>query len=47
MFALVGQHLPKGVFSLSESIKALQAYAEKSAPLPASALPLVENGGEA
>jgi hypothetical protein len=30
MFFLVGTHLPKGVHSLGESIKALQAYAEKA-----------------
>jgi hypothetical protein len=29
MFFMVGRHLPKGVHSLGESIKALQAYAEK------------------
>ena len=29
MFFLVGQQLPKGVHALGESIKALQAYAEK------------------
>ena len=46
MFHLVGQHLPKGVFALSESIKALQAYAEKNvAPAPAAQAP-VETGGE-
>ncbi len=44
MFHLVGQQLPKGVYSLGESIKALQAYAEKNvAPKPA---PPVETGGE-
>jgi hypothetical protein len=36
-FFLVGNHLPKGVHALGESIKALQAYAEKSpAPKPAA-----------
>jgi hypothetical protein len=44
MFFLVGQHLPKGVFALGESIKALQAYAEKSAPAQATP-PLTEPGG--
>ena len=45
MFHLVGQHLPKGVYSLGESIKALQAYAEKNvAPQPAT--PPAETGGE-
>jgi hypothetical protein len=29
MFLIVGQQLPKGVFSLGEAIKALQAYAGK------------------
>ena len=29
MFFLVGRHLPKGIHSLGEAIKALQAYAEK------------------
>jgi len=32
MFHLVGQKLPKGVYALGESIKALQAYAEKHPP---------------
>ncbi len=45
MFHLVGQHLPKGVHSLGESIKALQAYAEKSAPVPAPAPPPEDGGG--
>ena len=45
MFHLVGQHLPKGVYSLGESIKALQAYAERNvAPQPAT--PPAETGGE-
>ncbi len=35
MFYLVGQQLPKGVHSLGEAIKALQAYAEKSVPMNA------------
>lgn len=30
MFFLIGRQLPKGIHSLGESIKALQAYAEKS-----------------
>ncbi len=46
MFHLVGQQLPKGVFSLGESIKALQAYAEKNTPTkPATPAP-TETGGE-
>jgi len=45
MFHLVGQQLPKGVHSLGESIKALQAYAEKSAPVSTPTPPPVENGG--
>lgn len=44
MFFLVGQHLPKGVFALSEAIKALQEYAEKSAP-PLTTVPPVDPGG--
>lgn len=39
MFFLVGQQLPKGVFSLGESIKALQTYAEKHAPATAPTPP--------
>jgi hypothetical protein len=46
MFALVGQQLPKGVHSLGESIKALQAYAEKFAPAVAPTPPPAESGGE-
>lgn len=46
MFCLVGQQLPKGVFALSESIKALQAYAERSAPPQPAAPPPDETGGE-
>jgi hypothetical protein len=49
MFFLVGQHLPRGIHALGESIKALQAYAEKGpiakpAATPA-AEPPVEGGG--
>lgn len=33
LFALLSQDLPQGVVSLGESIKALQAYAEKAAPV--------------
>ena len=49
MFFLVGQHLPKGIHALGESIKALQAYAEKGpiakpAAAPATEPP-VEGGG--
>ncbi|MEO8613903.1 MAG: hypothetical protein ABI600_02090 [Luteolibacter sp.] len=46
MFFIVGQQLPKGVYSLGESIKALQAYADK---MPASTSPppvTAEPGGE-
>ena len=46
MFYLVGQHLPKGVFSLGEAIKALQAYAEKNLPPQATAPAPPEPGGE-
>ena len=43
MFFQVGQHLPKGIHSLGESIKALQAYAEKGpAVKPSSAPSMVE-----
>lgn len=45
MFHLVGQHLPKGVYSLGESIKALQDYAGTNVP-PQAATPPVEAGGE-
>jgi hypothetical protein len=38
MFHLVGRQLPAGVHSLGETIKALQAYAEKI-PAPKSAAP--------
>lgn len=47
MFHLIGQQLPKGVHSLGESIKALQAYAEKHAPTTASTPPPTGTGGEA
>ncbi len=46
MFHLVGQKLPKGVFALGESIKALQAYAAKHAPSQGSAPAPPETGGE-
>ncbi|MES2920759.1 MAG: hypothetical protein V4819_04405 [Verrucomicrobiota bacterium] len=46
MFYLVGQQLPKGVFALGESIKALQAYAEKSTPTKPAAPAPTETGGE-
>jgi hypothetical protein len=46
MFHLVGQQLPKGVYSLGESIKALQAYAEKSTPTKPAAPAPTETGGE-
>jgi hypothetical protein len=42
-FFLVGTHLPKGIHSLAEAIKALQAYAEKAAPVK-PAPPPVEGG---
>ena len=41
MFHLVGQHLPQGVFSLGESIKALQDYAGQN-PVPT----IPPSGGE-
>ncbi len=43
-FHLVGQVLPKGVYSLGESIKALQGYAEKNTPHQPS--PPNRTGGE-
>lgn len=46
MFFLVGQHLPKGVHALGESIKALQAYAEKSTPAKTTPPVQAEQGGE-
>jgi len=46
MFSLVGQQLPKGVFALGESIKALQAYTEKTTPTKAAAPPPTETGGQ-
>jgi hypothetical protein len=46
MFHLVGQQLPKGVFSLGESIKALQSYAEKSTPAKPAPNTPTETGGD-
>ncbi len=46
MFHLVGQQLPKGVFALTESIKALQAYAEKNLPPQTAPTLTEESGGE-
>jgi chromosome segregation ATPase len=43
-YFLVGQHLPKGVHALAESIKALQQYAEKAPPAKRAAPPV--EGGE-
>lgn len=45
LFHIVGQKLPKGVHSLTEAIKTLQAYAENAAPAPPR--PPAEPGGEA
>lgn len=48
MFFLVGRHLPQGIHSLGESIKALQAYAEKgpaAKPAPPSILETADEGG--
>ncbi len=42
MFFLVGRHLPKGIHSLTESIKALQAYAEKGPAVMAPAPPVAD-----
>jgi hypothetical protein len=43
-FFMVGNHLPKGVHMLGESIKALQAYAEKgSAPKPSTTSAIEED----
>lgn len=50
MFFLVGRHLPKGIHSLGEAIKALQAYAEKGPIAKPGAAPAAEHpaeGGEA
>ena len=48
MFFLVGQHLPKGIHSLGEAIKALQSYAEKmpfvKPAAPGTAPPAGEGG---
>lgn len=44
-FFLIGSHLPKGVHALAESIKALQAYAEKTSAPKTAAPPT--GGGEA
>lgn len=46
MFHLVGQHLPNGVFALTESVKALQAYAEKSHPVKNPTPEPTAQGGE-
>ena len=46
MFFLVGQQLPKGIHSLGESIKALQAYAEKAPVGKPAVPPVVENREE-
>ena len=45
MFFLVGRKLPEGIHALGESIKALQAYAEKF-PSPAIKAPPPVEGGE-
>lgn len=49
MFFQIGRHLPDGIHNLTESIKALQAYAEKF-PAPKSSAPPAagspEEGGE-
>jgi len=45
MFFLVGQHLPKGIHALGESIKALQAYAEKTPFVKPNAAPPASEGG--
>ena len=46
MFFLVGRHLPKGIHVLGESIKAVQAYAEKAPLIKPSASPVAESAGE-
>ncbi len=45
LFSILGHTLPKGVVSLTESIKALQSYAEKSPP-PAARITLPEKEAE-
>jgi hypothetical protein len=44
LFQIVGQELPKGVHALTESIKAIHAYAEKIAQSPAKP-PVNTEGG--
>lgn len=49
MFFIVGQQLPKGIHSLGEAIKALQAYAEKAPVTKPTSAPEPEKpmeGGE-
>lgn len=45
MFFIVGQQLPKGVFTLGEHIKALQAYAEKAPAASPPPAQTTEPGG--
>jgi hypothetical protein len=47
MFFLIGQHLPKGIHSLGEAIKALHAYAEKTPLMKPTAAPTAGQGGAA
>lgn len=46
MFAMVGRDLPKGIHSLGESIKALQAYAERGAVSKSATPPVTGKTGE-
>ncbi len=49
LFFLVGRHLPKGIHSLGEAIKALQAYAEKTPlakPAASSTTPNAPDAGQ-
>ena len=47
MYFEVGQHLPKGIHSLGESVKALQAYAERGpVARPAAEAPPVDGDGK-
>ena len=46
MFSIVGRDLPKGIHALGESIKALQAYAERVPTSKTVTPPATENSGE-
>ncbi len=46
MFSLIGRDLPKGIHLLGESIRALQAYAERAPAPKTTTPPVTENPGE-